>query len=124
MELELTDFVLCSVSGQDDLGYCCSGCPVLLEDPVDSLSNLQAPIISNTLDKNSTKATRMKKGLRVLVCFHASPHRLGGVLVRVLRRKVLQGLLVVTVVDVVAVDLEDDLSGLKPRPRRLPTCKC
>lgn len=66
----------------------------------------------------------MKKGLRVLVCFHASPHRLGGVLVRVLRRKVLQGLLVVTVVDVVAVDLEDDLSGLKPRPRRLPTCKC
>ncbi len=39
---------------------------------------------------------------------------------RVLRSKVLQDLLVVTAVDVVAVDLQDDLAGLKTRPRRLP----
>lgn len=40
----------------------------------------------------------------------------------VLRGEVLQDLLVVTAVDVVAIDLQDDLTGLKARPRRLPAC--
>lgn len=40
----------------------------------------------------------------------------------VLRAEVLQDLLVVAVVHVVAVDLLDDLSRLKPRPRRFPAC--
>lgn len=40
----------------------------------------------------------------------------------VLRCEVLQDLLVVTAVDVVAIDLKDDLAGLKARPRRLPAC--
>lgn len=38
----------------------------------------------------------------------------------VLRSEVLQDLLVVTVVDVIAVDLQDDLARLKTRPCRLP----
>lgn len=40
----------------------------------------------------------------------------------VLGGEVLQGLLVVTAVDVVAVDLQDDLAGLKTRRCRLPAC--
>lgn len=40
----------------------------------------------------------------------------------VLRGEMLQNLLVVTVVDVVAVDLKDDLARLKTRPCRLPAC--
>lgn len=40
----------------------------------------------------------------------------------VLRGEVLQDLLVVTAVDVVAIDLQDDLTGLKARPCRLPAC--
>lgn len=51
-----------------------------------------------------------------------SPHRLGRLLVCVLPGEVLQDLLVVTAVDVVAVDLKDDLAGLKTRPHRLPAC--
>lgn len=53
-------------------------------------------------------------------CFLVSPHRLGRLLVSVLRSEVLQDLLVVTVVDVIAVDLQDDLARLKTRPCRLP----
>ena len=49
-----------------------------------------------------------------------SPHRLGRLLVSVLHSEVLQDLLVVTVVDVIAVDLQDDLARLKTRPCRLP----
>lgn len=41
----------------------------------------------------------------------------------VLPCKVLQRLLVVAAVDAAAVDLQDDLSGLEPRRRRLPACK-
>lgn len=40
----------------------------------------------------------------------------------VLRRKVLQRLLVVAAVDAAAVDLQDDLARLEPRSRRLPAC--
>ena len=58
----------------------------------------------------------------VCVCFHVFPHRLGRLLVCVLRREVLQDLLVVTAVDVVAIDLQDDLARLKTRCRRLPAC--
>lgn len=49
-------------------------------------------------------------------------HRLRRLLVRVLRCKVLQHLLVVAAVDASAVDLQDDLAGLEPCPRRLPAC--
>ena len=41
---------------------------------------------------------------------------------RVLRGEVLQDLLVVAAVHAVAVDLQDDLPGLKTRSRRLPSC--
>lgn len=40
----------------------------------------------------------------------------------VLRGEMLQGFLVVTAVDVVAINLQDDLAGLKTRCRRLPAC--
>lgn len=40
----------------------------------------------------------------------------------VLRTEVLQNLLVATIVDVVAVDLLDDLTGLKARSCCLPAC--
>lgn len=50
-------------------------------------------------------------------------HRLRRLLVCVLCCKVLQHFLVVAAVDTGAVDLQDDLAGLKPRPRRLTACK-
>lgn len=57
-----------------------------------------------------------------IVCVFVSPHRLRRLLVCVLRGEVLQDLLVVTAVDVVAIDLQDDLTGLKARPHCLPAC--
>lgn len=41
----------------------------------------------------------------------------------VLCGEVLQNLLVLAVVDIIAVDFQDDLSRLKPRPCGLPACK-
>lgn len=48
----------------------------------------------------------------VLVCSHVSPHHLGRLQVCVLCREVLQDLLVVTAVDVAAVNFQDDLARL------------
>lgn len=58
----------------------------------------------------------------VLVCSHVSPHHLGRLQVCVLCCEVLQDLLVVTVVDVAAIDFQDDLAGLKTCSGCLPTC--
>lgn len=54
--------------------------------------------------------------------WRVSSHHMGKLEVCLLRAEVLQNLLVVAAVDVVAVDLQDDLPGLKPRPCRLPAC--
>lgn len=50
-------------------------------------------------------------------------HLSGGLLMSVLSSKVLQDLLVVTVVDVVPVDFQNHLARLKTRACRLPACK-
>lgn len=70
----------------------------------------------------TTNPLLMKKRLCVRVCF-VSPHRLGRLLVCVLCGEVLQDLLVVTLVDVVAVNLQDDLAWQKTCCRRLPACR-
>lgn len=74
---------------------------------------------NSTYHINSTRSCAL---IKTLLCVFVSPHHLRMLLVCVLRCEVLQDLLVVTAVDVVAIDLKDDLPGLKARPHRLPAC--